>query len=170
MASKNDLAKFLIELSKEDLIKEFEKLYKKFKEVKTFYDVELSGNTTELLKKAKAIIENQYFPKKGYGFPKASVVKKVIDDFAKVSIYPKDLIELNLFRVQQAIAFTAAYGDIDMAYYTSLGAAFERTIKLIVQHKYQDEYKIFCKELVDKTQDFGWGLHDDLSNSYQTYF
>ena len=169
MASKKELSKFLNELSKEELIKEFEKLYGKFKEVKTYYNIELSGNTTELLKAAKELIKNQYFPKRGYGNPKASVIKKVMDDFAKVSIYPKDLINLNLFRVEQAIAFTAAFGDIDMAYYTSLGAAFERTLKLIVQHNYQEEYKITCKELVDKTEDFGWGLHEDFSNLYDSY-
>ena len=86
-----------------------------------------------------------------------------------MSIYPKDLIELNLFRVQQAVAFTAAYGDIDMAFYNSTATAFDRTLKLIVQHNYQDEYRIICKELVDKTEDFGWGFNEDLTELYYEY-
>jgi gas vesicle protein len=169
MATKKELTKFLNELSKEDLIKEFEKLYSKFKEVKQLYDLEISGDTSELLNKAKEAIENQFFPKRGFGNPKASELKKVIDDFAKVSIYPKDLIDLSIFRVEQAIAFTDAYGDIDMVFYNSTATAFERTLKLIVQHNYENEYKITCKELVDKTVDFGWGFHDDLTELYYEY-
>ena len=42
MASKKELKKFLNELSKNELIKEFEKLYAKFSQVKTYYDIELS--------------------------------------------------------------------------------------------------------------------------------
>ena len=50
MASKRDLPKFLNDLTKEELIKEVEKLYQKFDTVKTFYDIEISGDTSEIVK------------------------------------------------------------------------------------------------------------------------
>ena len=105
MASKRDLTKFLNDLSKEELIKEVEKLYQKFKEVKRYYDIDLGGDTTELVKQIKAKIENEYMPARGFGKARSSFVKKLIDDFAKVSIYPSDLIDVILYRVEIAAEF-----------------------------------------------------------------
>ena len=169
MASKRDLTKFLNDLSKKELISEFEKLYQKFKEVKTFYDIELSGDTTAIVNDVKKKIKNEYMPDRGYGKARSSVAKKLVDDFAKVSIYPKDLVEVNLYRVEMAIEFTKAYGDIDEAFYISAENAFERTLKLMEKHKLQDDFKERCLNLVKKTEWFGWGFHDQLKYLYQEY-
>jgi len=169
MASKKDLTKFLNDLSKEELIKEFEKLYQKFKEVKTFYDIELSGDTTAIVNDVKKKIKNEYMPDKGYGKARSSVAKKLVDDFAKVSIYPKDLVEVNLYRVEMAVGFTKAYGDIDEPFYTSAENAFEKTLKLMVQHKLQDDFKERCLKVIDKTEWFGWGFYDQLKYLYEEY-
>jgi hypothetical protein len=170
MASKKDLTKFLNDLSKEELIKEFEKLYQKFKEVKTFYDIELSGDTTAIVNEVKKKIKNEYMPDRGFGKARSSVVKKLIDDFEKVSIYPKDLVEVNLYRVEMAVEFTEEYGDIDEAFYTSAENAFERTLKLIEKHQLYSEFKLRCKEILHITRNYGWGFYDTLSYLYGLYY
>ena len=170
MASKRDLTKFLKDLSKEELIKEVEKLYQKFKEVKSYYDIELGGDTSDIVRQVKEKIKKEYMPERGYGKARASVVKKLIDDFAKISIYPSDLIDVNLYRVEMGVAFTDAYGDIDEAFYTSAVSAFERTMKLIDKHQLHKDFQLRCKELLNNTRDMGWGFYDDLSFYYGMYF
>lgn len=61
------LNKFLKEMTKPELEKEIKKLYSKFKEVKQYYEMELSGDTTDVLNQFKLRLQQEYFPKRGYG-------------------------------------------------------------------------------------------------------
>jgi hypothetical protein len=170
MASKKEFKKFLSELSKEELVKEIEKLCSKFPLVKTFYDVELSGDTAKLLSEAKRKIENEYFPLRGFGKARSGEVKKIIDDFAKVSIYPKDLIDLYLFRFEMAVKFTNAYGDIDDVFYTSAINVYAKALKLIFHHGYESEFNHRCKLLMEETRNIGWGFSDGVEELYYSHF
>ena len=156
-------------LSKQELIKELEKLYDKFPQVKTFYDIEISGDTSSLLSEAKRKIKNEYFPSKGFSKARAGELKKIIDEFSKVSIYPKDVIDLLLFRFEMAVKFTKEYGDIDKPFYTSAENVFHKAMILIQKHGYKEEMKEKVKEIVDGVGDFGWGFSDTINNFYYTY-
>ncbi len=170
MSSKKELKKFLNELSKEELVKEVEKLYSKFSQVKTFYDVDLSGDTYALLETAKSKIKNEYFPARGHPKARSGEVKKIIDEFAKISIHPKDVIELYLFRFDMAVMFTNEYGDIDEPFYDSAYNAFAKALKLIEKHDYQNEFKMKCWEIVNSLKPIGWGFSDGVDELYYTYF
>ena len=166
MASKRELTKFLNDLSKEELIKEFEKLYQKFDNVKTFYDIELSGDTSAIVKKVKDKIKKEYMPDRGFGKARSSEVKKIISEFAKVSIYPRDLIDVILYRVEMAVEFTKEYGDIDMPFYDSAINAFYKVVELIKKEMLENEFKLRCYEIVYSTRNFGWGFYDGLKDAY----
>jgi len=170
VASKKELKKFLNDLSKDELIKEFERLYSKFAQVKTYYDVELSGDTSSLLDEAKRKIENEYFPLRGFGKARSGEVKKIIDEFSKISIYPKDVIELYLFRFQMAVRFTKSFGDIDEPFYNSAYNAFAKALKLIEQHGYENEFKVRCEEILEELGDIGWGFSDGVQSLFYNYF
>ena len=169
MASKRDLTKYLNDLSKEDLIKEVEKLYQKFGDVKTFYDIELSGDTAAIVQKVKDKLKKEYMPDRGFGKARSSEAKKVISEFAKVSIYPRDLIDVILYRVEMAIEFTKTYGDIDMPFYDSAINAFYKAVELIQKEMLEEEFKLRCNEVVYSTRNFGWGFHDGLKYAYDEY-
>ncbi|MCW3105994.1 MAG: hypothetical protein JWQ09_500 [Segetibacter sp.] len=169
MSSKEELKKFLNRLGKEELIKEVEKLYSKFPQVKTCYDVELSGDTSLLLSEAKRKIENEYFPSKGLPKARSGEIKKIIDGFAKVSVYPKDVIDLYLFRFEMAVRFTKTYGDIDEPFYNAAENAFKKTLLLIQKHGYKEELKEKVKELVKYSDGLGWGFSDVIKDFYYTY-
>ncbi len=166
---KRDLTRYLKTLNEKELIKEVQKLYTKFDDVKKFYDLELSGNTEQLVKKCKAQIKKEYFPSRGYGQARSSVSRKVITDFKKVSIFQKDVIDLWLYRTEMMLEFTKAYGDIDLAFYNSLATSFASACELIEAEKLKDEYEIYCNELIEMSSDFGWGVYDDLLSIYNDY-
>lgn len=166
---KTDLNRYLKELSREELEKEIKKLYTKFNEIKKYYEMELSHDTTAILNEYKLKIKQEYFPKRGYGKARNKESRKVVANFKKISIYPKDVIELLLYRVEMMIAFTNAYGDIDEPFYNSLESSFEEACKLIQHERLVDEYTITCHQLIDQTHDFGWGLYEGLKYSYDRY-
>lgn len=170
MASKKDFNKFLSTLTKPELIKEIEKLYSKFPAVKTYYEVEISGDTTALLNKAKEQIKNEYFPARGEAKARSSIVKKVIDDFAKISIYPKDIVELHLFRFEMAVKFQDMYGDMDEPFYNSAYNAFSKALSLAEKHGYLQEIKPQIEKIVSIMGDTGWGFSDSINDIFFDYY
>ncbi|MEM6841362.1 MAG: DUF6155 family protein, partial [Bacteroidota bacterium] len=163
---KTELNRFLKELDKQDLEKEIKKLYSKFSDVKKYYEIELYQDTTAVLNEFKAKIEKEYFPKRGFGKARNRESRKVVSDFKKISIFKKDVIELLLYRVEMMIDFTKAYGDIDEPFYSSLESSFEEACQLIKAEQLEEEYNIRCRELIDETSPFGWGLYDGLKYSF----
>ena len=172
MATKKDFTKFINTLSKEELAIELEKLYSKFKNVKEYYSMELTEDTSAILSKYKEALKKEYFPntKFGIGEARASVARKIISEFTKIKVFDVDLIELMLYRVELCVEFTKKFGDINEQFYTSTENAFEAVAKLIVKNNMEDTFKLRCKFLVDATADFGWGFADAMEYIYYQYF
>ena len=68
------------------------------------------------IERYRKIIKDRFFPTRGLGDMKLSRARKAINDFAKTHPPPVALAELMLFYVEQGVAFTAEYGDIDAAF------------------------------------------------------
>ncbi|WKN42694.1 DUF6155 family protein [Tunicatimonas pelagia] len=166
---KTELNRYLKALDKKELEKEVKMLYAKFKEVKKYYELEFSQDTTAVLNEFKAKIKKEYFPKRGFGRASNQASRRVVGDFKKISIFKKDVIELLLYRVEIMIAYTKAYGDIDEPFYNSLESSFEEACKLIEEEKLKEEYSSRCREIIDETYPFGWGLYDGLKYSFDNH-
>ncbi len=170
MASKKDLTKYLVNLTKEELEKEVEKLYSKFKEVKTYYDIELSEDTSTIVNEIKAKIKKEYNPDKGYAKGRAAVVKKIIDDFAKISVFPIDLIDIILYRVEIVMTYIRVVWDVEVATYTSAENAFERALKLIEKHQLYSDFQPRCKEILEFTNKLDWGFSSNMNYLYKKHY
>jgi len=168
--TKNTLKKHLESLEKDELTNEILKLYDKIKSVKDFYEMDLGTDTHAVLNEYKAKIEKQYFPKRGYGNPKASEVRKLISDFKKIAAFEFDVVDLLLFRVEQAVAFTNSYGDIDESFYSSAENAYDDTLKLAKKVASLAHIRDRAKSIIFETKGMGWGFHDTLFQTYIEYF
>lgn len=169
-STKSELSKYLKQSTKAELEKEVKKLYDKFKEVKQYYEIEFSTDTTDILETYKQKIYKEYFPSGRYGKGRNNVSRKVVTDFKRISIFQKDVIELLLYRVEVMLKFTNTYGDIDEAFYNSLARSYDEACKLTKKEKLEAEFKIECSDLIDKASNFGWGVHDALTYSYEEHF
>lgn len=158
-------------VSKEDLVDDIAELYKKIAGVKDFYQLKLSSpEETQVISKYKQTIENQFFPKRGYGKAKLSVAKKAISDYKKVSISPLGMIDLMLFYVEQGVKFTNAYGDINEGFYNSMEGMYEKTIELILKYEQESIFEDRCEKIVDDASGIGWGFSDVLLDMYNAAF
>ena len=166
---KRELNIYLESLDKKALQKEVKRLYARLPAVKQYYELELIGDTTSKVEEVKDKIEAEYFPTRGFGKARSAVSKKYISEFRRISIFDKDIIDLLLYRCEMMIDFTLAYGDIDEPFYNSLATSYKDACKLIEKEKLTDEYLQYCQDLMDKTADLGWGIHDDLYYIYSEY-
>jgi hypothetical protein len=168
--TKLSLKKHLDELDKKELVEEVLKLYTKFSQVKEFYQMELSEDTKAFVESYKKKIKAIYFPARGYRYPKASTIRRLISNFKKVAVFDYDVVDLLLYRVENGIAYSKTFGGIDEAFYTSIESSYDEALKLIVKSNLFGEFKDRCGQIVADSEGIGWGFHDSLSYAYEECF
>jgi hypothetical protein len=116
----------------------------------------------------RKIIKDRFFPTRGLGDMKLSRARKAINDFAKTHPPPVALAELMLFYVEQGVAFTAEYGDIDAPFYDSLLSMFESLVELIEKHGMEIYGPLGARieRLRRASQGFGWGFSDGMNELF----
>lgn len=124
---------------------------------------------TVIVEMVKQKIKKQFFPARGYGNPKAAELRKLISDFRKVSVFPFDVADVLLFRVEQAVDFTNAYGDITEAFYTSTETAYDDALKLITAHNLKDHFFKRCLTIQRNAAGIGWGFSDEMDRITEEY-
>lgn len=165
------LKQHLSKCSQEELIADITELFKKFPAVKDYYQIKLSPQEDiEVSAKYKKIIENEFFPSRGFGKARLSVAKKAISDYKKISQTDAALIDVMLFYVEQGVKFTNRYGDIDEPFYLSIEGVYEQVIGLIISSNLKDVFKQRCRQIMEDTSGIGWGFHDTLTEIYEEAF
>ena len=167
----NHLKKYLNNCSQEELVNQISELFKKFPIVKKYYQIKLYPESEEqVINKYKKVIEDEFFPSRGFGQAKLSVAKKAIAEYKKVSQTPLGLLDIMLFYVEQGVKFTNAYGDIDENFYISMEDMYEKAVKSINKDGFKDIFQERCKKIVEDTSEVGWGFHDALCDVYKEVF
>jgi len=164
------LKDYLSDHSCDELIAEISILFGRFAAVKEYYEVKLTPEGLQRsFAKYKAIISDEFFPKRGFGKARLSVAKKAITDFGKVSSSPEYIADLMLYFVETGIEYTSTYGDIDEAFYRSLEGMYSRALELIIDNHLAPEFSDRCETVTDNTVDIGWLFNENLSEIHAQY-
>jgi len=163
-----ELKKHLRKKSDVELVEEIADLYKKFDSVKEYYRASFFNDDEVVLQKYKDVITEEFFPRSLHADPKArlSVARKAVRDYKKVSCSDAGYAEIMLHYVEVGIEFANTYGDIDSPFYSSMATMYFDTANFIHTHKMVDQFQERLYKMVNDTQDFGWGFHDSLAETY----
>ncbi|MCW7551780.1 DUF6155 family protein [Endozoicomonas gorgoniicola] len=104
-------------------------------------------------------------------FPRmrASVAKKAISDYKKVSSSNTGLADIMLTFVESGVWCTREYGEIDEPFYSSMESMHDRAVKFIKKEGLVQIFDDQLCDLLDKTSKMGRGFHETLSETYETY-
>ena len=161
------LKKYLKTCSQEELTAEISALYKGVPAVKDYYQVKLHPQSElQVAEKYKKIIENEFFPTRGFGKARLSVARKAVNDYKKLTASAASVADIKVFYVEQGVRFTNAYGDIDEPFYNSMESMYATALEWIAKHDLQKEFQSRCKAIVCDTSGIGWGFHDGLNDLY----
>lgn len=167
---KRAFLKHIKSLEEADLVKELQKLYTKFPEVKKFYEMELSPSTDKVVEQYKLKIKKVYFKPNSLGRGKSSISRKVITDFKKIAIHQSDLVELWVYRTEMMAAYTMKRSYVKEAFSNSFIISYETTCRLVAKERLETQFAPRCKEIINTIQDYGWGLPEELEYIYKQYF
>lgn len=138
--TKKALLKHLDKSEKEDIIREVVTLFDKFKNVKEYYQAELSGEANPLLEKYKKKITKAYAGANPKERTTNVNVNKLLKEFKRISIYDRELADLMLHRVECGVVAIKRNNKRSATFYNCITSTFEDAIKLIVNDRSFDEF------------------------------
>jgi Family of unknown function (DUF6155) len=167
-----DFKRFLVEMKEEELRAEMLKLFSKLDQVQSFYAQELMSDSDRksVLEDYKKKVYNQYWTRTGNPRrPSNAEVRKILGEFEKVSIFPVELIDLLLHRVEIVTESASQLGGAADADYNASSSSFEKALKLMDKNKLHDHFKDRCVALF-KANNLDYWYIEDLEGLYATYF
>lgn len=165
--SKAQLKRRLMLLPKEHVVNLVLELYDARKEAKEFLDFYLEPNEDQKLEEYKAIIREEFFPKRRVE-PQCrfNICRKAISDFKKMKPHPMCIADLMLYYIECGVEMTVMYGDMWEQFYTSLENNFNKTMDFISKHNYIEVYQERIERMLHNADHCGWGFPDMLWDMY----
>lgn len=166
-----ELKKYLSEKSDSQLKDEILELFKLYPNVKDYFAVKFnSDNEKVLFEKYKKIIKNEFFPDRGFGKLRYSIMKTALNDFVKVSKIPNFIAELMTYYVELGVEFTNTYGDIDEKFYNNILGMYEKALDYVAKENLEDIFQERLHDIMVEGDGIGWGFSETLAELYFSYF
>lgn len=166
-----DLKKYLSGKNQTELIKEVLELCKIFPNVKEYYAANMVPDfEQEALKKYKKIIENEFFPARGFGKLRYAEMNKALSNFKKISKSTTHIADLMISCVEFGVQFTNAYGDIDERFYNKILTMYEDAAVYVVRATLEDVFQVRFRNVMNEGDGIGWGFSEGLAEIYYSYF
>ncbi|MDM8565124.1 hypothetical protein QUF74_05670 [Candidatus Halobeggiatoa sp. HSG11] len=160
------LKKNLENKDKKELIQEITNLYKRFPQVKEYYQSQ-GNEARNILEKYQAIIKREFVY--GRAAPKLGVARKAVNDFKKLTDSPELLSELKFTYVESISYFCAEYGPDTEKFSDLAENMFMELLNDLKKHNLLDKFEIRAYDVVDNADD-GYGYSDNLCIYFEEHY
>ena len=145
-----DFKKFIGQMTEAEMRNELTILFSKLPQVHDYYAQELMPPEVRksVLDEYKKKVYNQFWTRTGNPRNTSNAeVRKIITAFEKVSVMPKEVVELLLYRVDVTLDQANQFGGLADADYNAGLNAYEKALKIITKEKLESYFKEECIEL-----------------------
>lgn len=157
----NEFKKLINEMDEKALREELLKLYNKLPLVKDFYNQDLMTEEERqvVLKTYKEKIHKQFWTSRGNpkDYPNNAQIRALIAEYEKISVFPYDVIDLLIYRVEVLTDYANQFGGTLDADYNASITAFKKAMKLINEHNLKSYFIERCQKIF---------AHDNLDYWY----
>ena len=168
----SDFKKYLAALDEAEVRNELLKLFNKLPQVQEFYAQELMSDAERkaMLDEYKKKIYNQFWTRTGNPRSASNAeLRSLLSNFQKVSVFPTEVIDLFLYRVETATEMANKFGGMPDADYNASSTAFKKAIERRVEHKLGDHFRVRCEELFLADNLDYWYI-EDLKELFHEHF
>ena len=148
----SDLKKILDEMSGDELKQEILKLYNKLPQVKDFYNQDLMTEEERqvVLKGYKDKVYKQFWTSGGNpkGMINNTTIKGVISEYEKIALFPYDVVDLLIYRVEVATDLANQFGGMAESNYNASITAFKKVMKMIKENNLMSHFEDRCKQIL----------------------
>ena len=168
--TKKALLNHLNKSDKEDIINEVVTLFDKFKNVKEFYQAELSDDANPALVRYKRKISEAYARPNPKERTTNANVNRMLKEFKKISIYDRELADLMLHRVECGVAAIKDNLKRTETFYNCILNTFSDAIKLAVSTGYIDEFKSRIDKILNKAEGGKYAIDERMRDAVEAFF
>lgn len=167
--SKTEVKKYIKSLERGSLEALVMDLYSARKEAKEYLEYVVKPNDKEKLEHYKAIIINEFFPKRGEEKMRFSVCRKAVSEFKSLDPLPEFLADLMLCIPECASEIADNYGDMWEQFYDAAENNFEAAMKYISKYGLQSAFQERIDKILHNCESSGWGFPDAMWDIYYDY-
>ncbi len=108
--AKKSLLKELEKQEPEELLRLLEEVSRRFPVAEMYLRMEFGFEAAPILEKYRKALRKEYFPTRGRGKARVSRADRILKEFALVSAFPEDLLEMHWFQLELAIRYYVNFG------------------------------------------------------------
>ena len=155
--SKRELNKYLKSLTKKQLEDQIEDLYKRFKDVKVYFDFVFNPKEDKLLEECKFKISKEYFPLKGRK-PKArrSVAQKYVRRFIQLGVDPYIIAEIMLYNIEIAQTYSKERIIKQESFFISILKSYNEAVKFIEENSLGLDFNFRLEKIAEEAWKQDW--------------
>lgn len=165
--SKRALKAYVGSVPKKELEKQLMDLYQRFPSVKKYYDFVFNPKEEQLILEAKAKIRNEYFPvKRKRPRARRSVAQRYLREFRRLEMDPNWVLDLMLFNLETAQAFSADH-KVQEAFYRSMLNSFTEMTHYASLHRLVPEFQPRILRVYRSVQEQQWSFQPDFARALE---
>ena len=159
----------MVKKTKAELIEEIALLCKTFPQVKEYYQAQ-GANIQDIAKKYKDLIQKEFIGSKTRPpQARASVARKALNDFKKLTNEPDLIADVMMTYVESLVAFNTEYAPDVEDYYVRAENMFETVLALIQKHQMTEQFQLRAYDVMKYATE-GWGHQESLEERYQEIY
>jgi hypothetical protein len=151
---KANFTRYLKDLEEDELRDELAMLYARFEQVRAYYKMELGGSTTAMVDKYKKKIKHCFLPGRGRGKRARSQSRDLIKEFKEISIFPADIVELELYRAGMMVEWMIHWYNESDAYFASVTKAYQIACRHIVDQQLEERLRPEAKLIAQRFENY----------------
>lgn len=155
--SKRELKKYISDLTKEQLEEQIIDLYKRFKDVKEYYDFAFNPKEDKLVEECKFKISKEYFPVNSRKAKmRRSVAQKYIRQFKTLGVDSWIIADIMLFNIEIAQTYSSEHYIKQEAFYLSMFKSFDEAIQYISENRLNNDFQERINKIIDEVYRQNW--------------
>lgn len=167
---RRELRKHLQGLTQEQLVNHLLHLGDSFKDVQGYLqNVVRPADDATVRARYRQIIENEFFPARGYGKARLAIARKAVTDYRKVAASAEGIPDLMLAYVELGVRFTRTYGDIDEPFYRSMESMYASALEWMVKHGVEDAFRPRANAILTAARGIGYCFQDTLTDIFSQW-
>ena len=167
--SKLDVKRYIQSLERNSLEELVMDLYSARKEAKEYLEYVIRPNDRAKLEEYRAVIMNEFYPKRGEEKMRFSVCRKAVAAYKSLDPSPMFLADLMLCIPEYASEIADKYGDLWEQFYDAAVNNFKAAMKYISQHGLQATFQSRIDKILKNCESSGWGFPDEMWSVYEEY-
>jgi Family of unknown function (DUF6155) len=147
----SEFKQLIAQMDETELREELMRLYNKLPLVKDFYNQDLmtEEERQEVLKTYKSKVYKEYWTSRDNPkIPNNTNVKKILEEYEKIAVFPYDIIDLLIYRVETNTDHANTFGGTSDGSYNTSITSFKKAMKLIADNNLQSHFEERCNKIL----------------------